>query len=110
MVALEHDIPIAAPSSISADAIPIAARRAGASLRQVFAVTLIGTVFLAFFASRDLPSWGERLGDGPAALAVRSGFETWDDMMAGLGLTRPHEALRATVKWLLEQSWRTDDP
>jgi hypothetical protein len=105
MVAIERDLPGASAASITADAIPLSARRVGASARQVFAVTVIGTLFLAFFASRDLPSWSERLGDGPFGAAVQRAAAEWDDAMASLGLTRPHEALRATVRRLLDVEW-----
>jgi hypothetical protein len=110
MVAIEQDLPGAATPSIAADAIPLSARRVGASARQVFAVTVIGTLFLAFFASRDLPSWSERLGDGPIGVTAQRAAVEWDDAMATLGLTRPHEVLRATVRRLLEIEWGEPQP
>jgi|SRR5579884_1060623 len=108
MVAIERDLAPAPAPTTTADAIPLSARRVGASARQVFALTLIGTLFLAFFASRDLPSWGERLGDDPFGAAAQHALAQWDDAMARLGLTRPHETLRQTVRRLLDLRW-TDD-
>jgi hypothetical protein len=29
----------------------------------------------------------------------------WDDTMASLGLTRPHDALRALIRRLLDAQW-----
>jgi hypothetical protein len=107
MVAIEQELPpaVAPAPAVTADAIPLAARRVGASSRQVLAVTLIGTLFLAFFASRDLPSWSERLGDGPAGAALQRFAAEWDDTMATLGLTAMHETLRRTVRRLLDVEW-----
>src|SRR5437773_3938121 len=68
MVALERELrePISPPpSTITADAIPLALRRRGASARQVLALTFVGVLTLALFASRDLPSWVGGLGSGP---------------------------------------------
>jgi len=93
------------PPPVSADAIPPAARRVGASPRQVFALTAIGTVFLALFASRDLPSWSERLADLPFGPAMQRAAAEWDEAMAALGLTRPHQILRRTMRNLLDQQW-----
>ena len=56
MVALERELrePISPPpSTITADAIPLALRRRGASTRQVLALTFVGVLTLALFASRD---------------------------------------------------------
>jgi hypothetical protein len=89
----------------SADAIPLKLRRTGGSPRQVFAITLIGTLVLAVFASRDLPSWTERLGDGRGAQTAQSLAAEWDDAMAKLGLVRPHEALRLAIRRLLDWQW-----
>ena len=105
MVALEREIVETPPSTISADAIPLKLRRRGGTPRQVFAITLIGTLMLALFASRDLASWTERLGDGPAALVAQKVAATWDDHMAALGLTRPHELLRDGFRRLLDWQW-----
>lgn len=108
MVALERELrePIPpAPSPVTADAIPLALRRGGASAGQVLALTFVGVLALAVFASRDLPSWSERLGDGPAGLAAQKLATEWDDEMASLGLTRPHEALRDLIRRLLDAQW-----
>jgi hypothetical protein len=106
MVAVERErseTPSAAP--ITADAIPLALRRRGASPRQVLAMTFVGILVLALFASRDLPSWAGRLGDGPLAERALALATEWDDAMQGLGLVRPHEALRDTIRRLLDAQW-----
>ncbi len=104
MVAVETELTptTAAPS---ADAIPLKLRRRGGSPRQVLALTLIGTLVLAVFASRDLSSWLERLGDGPILAPLQHAAAEWDGAMDRLGLTRPHEALRGTIRRLLDWEW-----
>ena len=104
MVAVEGELPsnTAAPS---ADAIPLKLRRRGGSPRQVFALTLIGTLVLAVFASRDLSSWLDRMGGGPVLEPVQRAAAQWDGAMERLGLVRPHEALRGTVRQLLDWRW-----
>ena len=105
MVALERELVQPTPSTISADAIPLELRRRGGTPRQVFGMTVIGTIVLALFASRDLASWTERLGDGPAALTAQTLAAEWDDRMAALGLTTPHEALRDGLRRVLDWQW-----
>lgn len=106
MVALEREIAAPPPvSTISADAIPLKLRRSGGTPRQVFALTLIGTLVLALFASRDLASWTERLGDSPAVPTAQKLAAEWDQDMAMVGLTRPHEALRDSLRRLLDLQW-----
>ena len=108
MVALERELrePLQpAPSTITADAIPLGLRRRGVSARQVLALTFIGTLTLALFASRDLPSWVGGLGSGPLIDRAQAVATQWDDTMAALGLTRPHEALRALIRRLLDARW-----
>ena|SRR5436190_20012393 len=105
MVALERDLtPPAAP--VSTDAIPLTLRRRGGTPRQVLAMSLAGAAVLALFASRDLPGWAERLGDGPIADRVRPVVEEWDRVMERVDLTRPHEILRDTIHRLLDARWR----
>ncbi|HUI34920.1 MAG TPA: hypothetical protein VLX67_05320, partial [Stellaceae bacterium] len=92
MVALEKELlPVAAQPS--ADAIPSALRRRGGSPRQVLALSLIGTLVLAVFASRDLSSWLDRMGDGPILVPLQRAAAEWDGAMARLGLDRPERAL-----------------
>jgi hypothetical protein len=108
MVALERELhePVApAPSTITADAIPLALRRRGVSPRQVLALTFIGVLMLGLFASRDLPSWVGGFGSGPLIDRVQSLATQWDNAMASLGLTRPHEALRDLIRRLLDARW-----
>src|SRR6266478_6708505 len=88
MVAVERElsettVPAAVPT---ADAIPLALRRRGGTPRQVLALTLVGTLALALFASRDLPSWTERFGDGPVGEHVQALATEWDRAMERLGL------------------------
>jgi hypothetical protein len=87
------------------DAIPPALRRRGTSQRRVFAACLAGALVLAMFASRDTPGWAEQLGDSPLAHSLRSIAGDWDETMEELGLTRPHEALRAAMQRLLDGRW-----
>jgi hypothetical protein len=89
----------------SVDAIPLRLRRGSGSPRQVFALTLIGAIVLALFASRDLTSWLNRLGDGPTLAPLQHAAAEWDDAMATLGLVRPHEALRLAIHRLLDWEW-----
>ncbi len=109
MVAVERELPetpgpAAAPT---ADAIPLKLRRRGGTPRQVLALTLVGTLALALFASRDLPSWTDRLGDGPVAERVEALAHDWDRAMAALGLVKPHEALRSAIRRLLDWQWKS---
>ena len=104
MVALESELPRVA-SAPSADAIPLRLRRRGGTARQVFALTLIGTLVLAVFASRDLSSWLDRMGGRPVLAPLQQAAAEWDGAMAGLGLSRPHEALRNAVGRLLDPTW-----
>jgi hypothetical protein len=105
MVALERELSEPAAPTISADAIPLKLRRSGGTPRQVFAITVIGMIMLALFASRDLASWSERLGDSPTVLTAQKITAEWDQDMAALGLTRPHEILRDALRRMLEASW-----
>jgi hypothetical protein len=103
MAAAEQQL--TAPAAASADAIPLRLRRSGGTPRQVLAASLIGAVVLALFASRDLPSWSERLGGGTIAQRIQGLAGEWDQALDGLGLTRPHEALRDAVRRLLDWQW-----
>ena len=93
------------PTTPSADAIPLRLRRGSGSPRQVFALALIGAIVLALFASRDLSSWLNRLGDGPIVAPLQHAAAEWDDAMATFGLVRPHEALRLAIRRLLDRPW-----
>src|SRR5438045_2720664 len=106
MVAVERELPeavvVAAPS---ADAIPLALRRRGGSPRQVLAIAVIGTLVLAVFASRDLASWLDRMGDGPMLRPLQHVAADWNSAMDRLGLTRPAEALRDLLRGALDRQW-----
>ena len=104
MVAIERELPPTA-TALSADAIPLKLRHGGGSARQVFWLTLIGTIVLAVFASRDLASWLNGLGDGPVLAPLQHAAAEWDDAMARLGLVDPHEALRLAIRRLLDWEW-----
>jgi hypothetical protein len=104
MVAVEGELPSASPAP-SADAIPLKLRRRGGSPRQVFALTLVGALVLAVFASHDLSSWLERAGGGPILDAIQRVAGEWDGAMDKLGLARPHEALRDVIRQLLDWQW-----
>lgn len=88
-----------------ADAIPPGARRRGVSPRQVLAVCLFGALVLAFFASRSLPSWADRLGEGGLTPLVRGIALGWNRRLAPLGLTGPYRELHRALNWLREQQW-----
>lgn len=107
MVAVEKELPraAAAQSTTSGDAIPLRLRRRGGSPRQVLALSLVGAVVLAVFASRDLSTWLDRQGGGPAIEALQQAAAQWDGAMDRLGLTRPHDALRAAMRRLLDWQW-----
>jgi hypothetical protein len=105
MVAAESELP-AVSVAPSADAIPLKLRRRGGSPCQVLALTLVGSLVLAVFASRDLSSWLDRMGHSPLLAPLQHAAATWDDTMATLGLTRPHELLRETIRRLLDWEWR----
>ncbi|HJU15643.1 MAG TPA: hypothetical protein VJ770_04165 [Stellaceae bacterium] len=105
MVALERRQDPARPAASGADTIPIAARRRSASPRQVLAACALGALVLAFFASRDLPSWADGLHDGPLTPLVREIAIGWNDNIAPLGLTRPHRELHRTLSRLRALQW-----
>jgi hypothetical protein len=94
------------PAPGLADAIPPGARRRTATAKKMLAAILLGSVVLALFASSDLPSWGEDLGDGPLTPGLRRVANVWNDELQQLGLTAPHEALRAAMQWLRDRHWR----
>ena len=103
MVAIARELtPTATPS---VDAIPLRLRRGSGSPRQVFALALVGAILLPVFASRDLTSWLNGLGDGPILAQLQHAAAEWDDAMATLGLVRPHEALRLAIHRLLDWQW-----
>jgi hypothetical protein len=105
MVAVETELPIVrAPPS--ADAIPVALRQRGGSPRQVLALTLIGTLVLAVFASGDLSSWLDRMGDRPGLAPLQHAAAHWNGAMQGIGLGAPSDALRGLVRRLLDWQWR----
>ncbi len=103
MVAIARELTTTTAPSV--DAIPLRLRRGNGSPRQVFALALIGAIALALFASRDLTSWLNRLGDGPIVAPLQHAATEWDDAMATLGLVRPHEALRLAIHRLLDWQW-----
>src|SRR5437667_55322 len=108
MVAVERELsetPALPAAPTSADAIPLKLRRRGGTPRQVLTLTVVGTLALALFASRDLPSWTDHLGDGAIAERVQALARSWDSTMAALGLVEPHEALRRTIRHLLDWQW-----
>src|SRR5438270_1087127 len=100
MVAIARE-PAPTATAPTADAIPLKLRRGGGSPRQVFVLTLVGAIVLAVFASRDLNSWLNRLGDGPIIAPLQHAAAKWDGTMATLGLVQPHEALRRAIQDLI---------
>jgi len=108
MAAVERELKATTAAAPSTDAIPPKLRRRGGTPRQVLAIALIGTLVLAVFASRDLSSWLERMGGGPALAPLQHAAAEWDNTIARLGLVRPQEALRSLIRRLLDLEW--DDP
>jgi hypothetical protein len=103
MVALERE---AAPeAAVSADAIPLRLRRRGGTARQVLAMSLIGSLVLALFAASDLPGWADRLGDAPFAETASQIARSWARATTAVGLDRPHEAIRDTIRRALDWQW-----
>jgi len=92
-------------AAVSADAIPPRLRRHGGSPRQVLVLTLVGTLVLAVFAAPDLASWLDRMDGGPIIKPLQRAAAEWDDAVGRLGLTRPHEILRAATRRLLDLEW-----
>ena len=106
MSAVERIIDEPAPSAeVAADAIRPAARRRSFSARQVFGAVAAGSIVLALLASSDLPSWGEDLRAGLLTPSLRRAAAAWNAEMQQFGLTRPHEALRAGMRWLRDRQW-----
>jgi hypothetical protein len=106
VVALERELPEAVVTPApSADAIPLALRQRGGSPRQVLAIVVIGAVVLAVFASHDLASWLDRMGNDPILAPVQHAAAEWDRAMDRLGLTRPAEILRDFIRGALDRQW-----
>lgn len=95
--------PIHSPTA--ADAIPPRLRQRGGTPRTVLLLCVVGSLVLALFASRDLPSWAERFADGPGVQTLQRLAAAWDDRTAALGLTWPHETLRAAIRRALDATW-----
>ena len=64
----------------------------------MFAIVLIGTLVLALFASHDLSSSLDRAGGGPVLEPLQRAAAQWDGAMSRLGLTRPAEMLRDSIR------------
>jgi hypothetical protein len=111
MVALEKERPrTAARPPVSGDAIPLSLRRTGETPRQVLTMSLIGTLLLAVFAAPDLSSWVDRMGGGPILEPLQNAAAEWNAAMTRLGLTAPHEAIRAAMRRVLEWRWGETPP
>jgi hypothetical protein len=90
------------------DAIPPSLRRRGVTARQMLVACLAGAMVLALFASRDTPGWAERLGDSGLDHRLRGIAGAWDATMEKLGLTHPHDILRAAMNRALDWQWWAD--
>jgi hypothetical protein len=109
MVVQERELADITPQP-TADAIHASLRRGGASPRQVMAILFVGTITSAFFASRDLSSWAERLGTGSVVEQTQNIATRWDQVMAKLGLAQPHDTLRFAVRSILDYQWGGGSP
>ncbi|HEX2152231.1 MAG TPA: hypothetical protein VHG31_09595 [Stellaceae bacterium] len=112
MVALEKELPrTEAPGPPpGGDAIPLALRRTGGTPRQVLAMSVIGTLVLAVLAAPDLSSWLDRMGGGPVLEPLQNAAAEWNAAMGQLGLTEPHEAIRAGMRRVLDWRWGEPPP
>jgi hypothetical protein len=104
MVAVERQLPVVVEAP-SADAIPLTLRQRGGTPVQVLAITVIGAVVLAVFASHDLVSWLDRMGSDPMLTPVQHAAAAWDGVMDRLGLAWPAEALRDLIRGALDRQW-----
>jgi hypothetical protein len=106
MVAIERERSHTATLSSGTDGIPAGAKRRTGSPGQVFAACAAGALVVALLSSPESPSWTERVGDQPFGAAAREAANAWNDRVARLGLTWPHQALRAIARRLSESQWR----
>ena len=90
---------------LSADAIPSALRRQGGTPRQVLAMTVIGTMLLATFASADLSSWLDRFGDAPLVTPLQRLAADWDGAINRIGLGVPRRQLHSAIRRCLDWEW-----
>jgi hypothetical protein len=104
MVAVERELPVVAEAP-AADAIPLALRRRGGSPRQVLTIAIVGSLVLAVFASHDLATWLDRMGDGQMLRPVQHAAADWDHAMDWVGLTQPAEILRDFIRGALDRRW-----
>lgn len=68
-------------------------------------MSVIGTLLLAVFAAPDLSSWLNRTGGGPMLEPLQNAAAEWEAEATRLGLTAPHEAIRAAMRRMLEWRW-----
>jgi hypothetical protein len=73
-------------------------------------MTVIGTLLLAIFAASDLSAWLDRMGGGPVLEPLQNAAAEWNAEMTRLGLTAPHQAIRAAVRRALEWRWGEPPP
>jgi hypothetical protein len=107
MVAIERELTGEAirPPAAGGDAIPVTLRRTGGSPRQVLMLCLVGTLVLGVFASRDLSSWLDRMGDGPGLVPLQRAAAAWNGAMTRLDLVLPQETLRRAIRRALDWRW-----
>jgi len=106
MALIEREKPRGTSHWSSTDGIPAGAKRRTGSPRQFFATCATAAVVLALFSSADMSSWSERADNQPFAEAAHEIVNLWSEDVARLGLTLPHQALRRTVRRLIELQWR----
>lgn len=73
-------------------------------------MTVIGTLVLAVLAAPDLSSWLDRMGGGPILEPLQNAAAEWETALARVGLTEPHEAIRAAMRRALEWRWHGPPP
>lgn len=93
-----------ASTSKIVDGIRPAAPAAG-SARQVALGALLAALLLALFGSSGLQGWADAKGDGRIAGIVDDGAAAWSRLTVSLGLTRPHDALRRSIRRAEQAGW-----
>jgi hypothetical protein len=94
-----------ASSAEIVDGIRPAAPAAG-SAREVAIGAFVATLLLALFGSSGLQGWADAKGDGRIAAIVDNGVAAWSGLTSGVGLTRPHDALRRSIRRVEQTGWR----
>lgn len=66
--------------------------------RRVAAAILIGISLAAVFGSGPTLRWTETLPDSRLTAALHDAAARWNETLSALGLSKPHDWLRATIR------------